>query len=105
MDELIYKCPLSDIPDGGAKAIQVGDEHLALFRVGNEVYALEELCPHRGAPLSEGAVHEGTVRCPWHASKFELKTGKVLTPPARRDLKAYPVTISSSGEVSVEVGA
>lgn len=76
---------------------------IVVFPIDGELFALEEMCPHRGAPLSEGSVTDGVVRCPWHAAKFEIKTGKVLTGPAKRDLKRFPLSVNEEGEVFVEL--
>ena len=43
---------------------------------GGEFYAIEGVCPHRGAPLAYGALHEHTVVCPWHAWEFDCRTGE-----------------------------
>ena len=68
---------LSDIPRRGARCIRNGGMTIALFRtVEDEVYAIEDKCPHRGGPLSQGIVHDGCVTCPLHNWVISLKTGK-----------------------------
>jgi nitrite reductase/ring-hydroxylating ferredoxin subunit len=51
-------------------------EPVALFNVDGHIYALSDMCPHQGGPLSEGFIQEGTVYCPWHAWPFSLKPSK-----------------------------
>ena len=58
---------------------------------------------HLGGPLSEGMLAEDEVICPWHSSRFNVKTGVVLTPPAQRNVKSFPVRIVGTDvEVQVE---
>ena len=93
---------LADIPDGGALCAQHGARAIALFRTGDEVFALDDECTHAGGPLSEGEIDAGSVICPWHAACFELRTGRVLSRPASLDAKRYPVKVES-GAVWVEL--
>lgn len=59
-------------------------------------------CPHRGGPLAEGMVVGEEVICPWHGSRFNVKTGSVLTPPARQGVESFPVRVAGD-DVEVEV--
>ena len=68
-----------------------------------KAFALRDICPHRGVPLSAGRVMaEDTVECPYHGSLFEVKTGRVLSMPAVRPVKTYPVKVVDD-EVFVEI--
>src|ERR1039458_3152627 len=73
---------------------QAGGKSIAIFRLGGAYYAIENTCPHRGGPLSEGEVEDDVVTCPWHGSRFNIKTGALLTPPAREGVKSFPVRIA-----------
>lgn len=66
-----------DVAEGVGIAIDVGDRRIALFRNGDEFFALDETCPHRGGPLHSGPidVERGVVLCPWHQWQFDLRTG------------------------------
>lgn len=81
--ELVRACSAADVPDGGARLVTVRRRKIALFRVGEAVFALQSTCPHRGAPLCDGTVsstrHE--VICPWHRFRFDLRTGSSVTNP------------------------
>ena len=55
----------------------VGPHEVAVFHVGDEWFAIENTCPHQGASLALGWVHEKTVTCPWHAWCFSLETGRM----------------------------
>lgn len=72
----------SAIPEGGARLVMTeeGDE-IALFKVGGEIFALENACPHEGGPLCEGRLHGSAIVCPWHEWEFELKSGRCVNVP------------------------
>lgn len=90
---LIQVALVTDIPAGRGKSVDVNGTKIALFAEGGRVFAVGDVCPHRGAPLSEGMCREGQVMCPWHAARFDLATGKHLCPPARADIAVFPAQI------------
>ena len=68
---------LSEIPRRGARCVRNGEMTIAVFRtVDDRVFALEDRCPHRNGPLSQGIVHDGCVTCPLHNWVISLETGK-----------------------------
>ena len=68
---------LADIPKQGARCIDAGELTIAIFRGTNdEVFALEDKCPHKNGPLSQGIVHDGCVTCPLHNWVISLATGE-----------------------------
>lgn len=64
---------------------------IALYHVGNQVYACQDRCPHAGAVLSEGEVEGGVVTCPRHGSQFDVRTGERVRGPADTGLDTFPV--------------
>jgi nitrite reductase (NADH) small subunit/3-phenylpropionate/trans-cinnamate dioxygenase ferredoxin subunit len=68
-------CKVEDVPQGEGKVIALGRRIIALFRVGEQFYALDDVCPHMGASLAGGYVENGFVTCPWHAWRFRLADG------------------------------
>jgi nitrite reductase/ring-hydroxylating ferredoxin subunit len=88
--------------EAGTQLVQAGGKSIAIFRLGGAYYAIENTCPHRGGPLSEGEVEDDVVTCPWHGSRFNIKTGALLTPPARDGVKSFPVRIAGD-DVEVEI--
>jgi nitrite reductase/ring-hydroxylating ferredoxin subunit len=92
----------SDLADGIGVCVEAGGKKLALFRVGDRCYAIDDICPHRDAPLHEGYVEGLEVECPWHASRFHLETGAHRHPPAKRGVTAYRVRVVAD-EVQVEI--
>ena len=84
------------------KLVEAAGQRVAVFNAGGKYWAIEDTCPHRGGPLSEGMLAEDEVICPWHGSRFNVKTGAVLTPPAQRNVKSFPVRIVGT-DVEVEI--
>lgn len=69
-------CKLDDIPRQGSRRVLWGQTKIALFRMSDDrVHALEDSCPHKNGPLSEGIVHDGCVTCPLHNWVISLETG------------------------------
>ena len=92
--------PLSRIPLGEGLTFRVGDVLVAVFRTRDGgVYATQALCPHRGGPLADGIVADGTVACPLHDRRFQLATGCAVGHECG-GVVAYPVD-ERDGEVFV----
>ncbi|MDZ4310868.1 MAG: nitrite reductase small subunit NirD [Cypionkella sp.] len=67
---------LADIPPQGARVVRTAQGCVAVFRTAeDQVFAIDDACPHKGGPLSEGIVHGNAVTCPLHAWVFSLETG------------------------------
>ena len=67
---------LDDIPAQGARLVKTAQGCVAVFRTAaDEVFALDDRCPHKGGPLSEGIVHGDRVTCPLHNWVFDMNTG------------------------------
>ncbi len=76
MSDWIEIGKLDDIPRRGARCVNTPIGRIAVFRTADdEVYAIEDRCPHRGGPLSQGIVHGAQVTCPLHNWVFSLETG------------------------------
>ena len=99
----IAVCKLEEIPDRGGKMVEIDGLEIALFRIGDQVYALDNECTHAGGPLAEGEIEGEEVICPWHEARFNLKTGKATAPPAFADVQTYPVRVRD-GQVEVGLG-
>jgi nitrite reductase (NADH) small subunit len=74
-------CQLSDIPRLGSRVVKTAAGDIAVFRTSaDEVFAVQDKCPHKGGPLSQGIVHGNTVTCPLHGWKLDLANGNALEP-------------------------
>jgi NAD(P)H-dependent nitrite reductase small subunit len=87
---------VADVKADKGLPVKIGDKALAIFRVGENVYALEGICPHADAQLSEGFLDQDKVECPLHQAQFHIPTGKCLGPPADRDLVTFPAKIEGN---------
>ena len=86
---------LDDLPPGSSLGVQVDGRDVALFNAGGTVYALENYCPHQGAPLVGGWIDGTTVTCPWHAWCFNLTDG-TMTLGAFAKADAYDVRVEDN---------
>ncbi len=70
-------CPLNQLPaPGELREIAVAGKVICLANDAGRYAAIDNACPHRGGPLAEGTLEQGSVLCPWHAWAFDLKTGE-----------------------------
>jgi nitrite reductase (NADH) small subunit len=73
---------VSEMPaEGTARAFELPDTTICVARIDGQLAALNNECPHHGAPLSDGAVEDGRVVCAWHGWSFDPKTGTELRNP------------------------
>ncbi|MEZ6093633.1 MAG: nitrite reductase small subunit NirD [Pirellulaceae bacterium] len=66
---------VDEIPEGQGRAFEVDGRIVAVFRLKEGCYAIEDACPHMGASLAPGAVENCVVACPWHAWRFDVRDG------------------------------
>jgi nitrite reductase (NADH) small subunit len=72
---------LDDIPRQGARTVTTPQGDIAVFRTfGDEIFALDDRCPHKGGPLSQGIVHGRSVTCPLHNWVIDLASGEATAP-------------------------
>jgi nitrite reductase (NADH) small subunit len=91
---------LGDFDPRGRKLVTLGNLEIALFRIGERVYAVNNRCPHRDGPLIRGFVEEGpAIRCPMHGWRYDLATGESER-PARATV--YPVRVDGD-DVAIRV--
>ena len=97
---------IDDIPTRGARCVTIGTTAIAVFRTrDNRIFALEDKCPHKNGPLSQGIVHDGCVTCPLHNWVITLETGlaqgadegRTATFPIRLDGRSIYVSLHSAG--------
>ena len=84
---------LDDIPAQGARLVKTAQGCVAVFRTADDrVFALEDRCPHKGGPLSEGIVHGTSVTCPLHNWVFDMNTGQAQGAD-QGIVRTYPVKV------------
>lgn len=101
MGQLITVGKVGDIPEGGSIVVPVNQKDVAVFRIKDQYYAIDDLCPHMGASLSGGYVEDGIVTCPWHYWRFRLSDGAWADNP-RVKTGCYRVQVVGD-EIQLEV--
>lgn len=94
---------LAALPRERGIRVTVGDQRIAMFRIGDDVYALGDVCSHAEASLAEGDVFGTDVECPRHGSEFDLRTGEPMSLPATQPVPTYEVSIED-GTVFLHLG-
>lgn len=83
MDNWLRVCTLTEIPVLGARVVRMAQDDISIFRnAADEVFAVQDKCPHKGGPLSQGIVHGRSVTCPLHNWKIDLASGSAIAPDA-----------------------
>lgn len=81
MPEWLRVCALHEIPRQGARVVDLEGTAVAVFRTAqDEIHAIEDRCPHKGGPLSQGIVFDNRVACPLHGWQVRLDTGHACAP-------------------------
>ncbi len=102
MGQFVKVARVEELAAGQVRLVEVEGRRIALFNLDGTFYAIDDTCPHRGGPLSEGFVEGDVVICPWHGARFRIPTGEVLSPPAAQGVACYPVRVHG-GEIEIEV--
>lgn len=96
-------CAVGDVPADRGWPVRARGRFIAVFRVGDALAAVDNVCCHIGNPLDDGLVKHGCVTCPWHGWRYDLRTGEHLTAfGRRRGLRTYPVRVAGD-KVLVDV--
>lgn len=93
--------PLTDLVEGRGRHCKVEELDLAVFRIGEAVYAIADSCPHQGASLANGKLQGCVVACPAHGLKFDVRTGACTASPDLQS-KSYPVRVVN-GQVVLDI--
>ena len=93
MNEFKRIASVTDLSEGQMMAVAIGTSEILLVKAGGKYYAVDEACTHAQGPLSDGTIRGCEVECPWHGSRFNVKTGEVVSPPADENLTRYEVKI------------
>lgn len=99
----VRACALSELTDGTAHRVEVDGLDVAIVRDGEEIFAIEDECSHAAVALSEGDVANCEIECWMHGSRFDLRTGKPLGPPATEPVPVFPVQITGD-DVLIDLG-
>jgi 3-phenylpropionate/trans-cinnamate dioxygenase ferredoxin subunit len=100
MSDWVTVAKIGEIAPGGFRTVDVDGASVAVFNVGGEFFAIEDVCTHDGGQLTGGTVEGDQVECPRHGARFCIRTGAALTAPAYEPTAKFPVRIEN-GEVQV----
>lgn len=92
---------LGDLRDQQPRRVTIDGVAVAVVRVGDEVFAVNDTCSHAEVSLSEGEVSGCEIECWLHGSRFDLRTGEPSGPPAFEPISTYPVQIEGVGDDAV----
>lgn len=93
MHSTVIRFPSSELPPGHCRAFTVAGRTVMVYNLAGTFSATQGLCTHEDLPLEGGRFTENVIECPWHGSRFNIATGKVLNPPAEENLRTYPVRV------------
>jgi nitrite reductase (NADH) small subunit len=99
---LLRAAKKDEIPAGTIREFQLDGKTVAIANVDGKLYAIDNVCLHRGGPLGEGELHGKIVTCPWHGWTYDVTTGKTTMNPAI-GVQCYPIEIKGD-DIFVEVG-
>jgi nitrite reductase/ring-hydroxylating ferredoxin subunit len=92
VEQSFQVCGIDALPPGACRRFTLpNSEEIAIYNVNGEYYATENFCPHRGAPLSDGAMFGYIVECGLHGWQFDVRTGECLT--VREEIKTFVVRV------------
>lgn len=101
IDQIV--CRPNEMHDNEIRLVHFDDDqtlHALLIKQNDEFRAIGTRCPHRGAPLAQGALGDGRLRCPWHGACFRLRSGDIEDFPGLDSIPSYPVTVEK-GRVKI----
>ena len=100
MSDWVTVARVGELAPGSHRVVDVDGASVAVFNVGGEYYAIEDVCTHDGGQLTGGTVEGDQIICPRHGARFCIKTGAALTAPAYEPTPKFPVRIED-GEIQV----
>ena len=93
-DERLPLLGVDELGDGDVKKVVLpGHPALAVYRLGGEFFATDDICTHGSASLADGFVEDGQIECPYHGGRFDIRTGQPTSHPCTIALRAYKVVV------------
>lgn len=92
--DFVEVCNLDELRENRRKVISIGNDQIALFYFEGKVYAINNICAHKGGPLDEGKLDDEEVICPWHGFMYNIKTGVCLNHPGF-SVKTFKVKVEN----------
>jgi len=95
-DDFVKVSDSNDIQPSHMKEIKLENESICIVNIEGKYYAIGNICTHEGGPLADGTLAGYEVECPWHGSKFDVRTGEVKNPPASEPELVYQVKVDGT---------
>ncbi len=100
MSEYETVAKVSEIPPGGRISLVFDEQAVLVFRIGDDFYAVEDVCSHDGQPLTDGPLEGFAVECPRHGARFDVRSGRPLCMPAVEPIATFEVQVEN-GDVKL----
>ena len=100
-EDFVKVAETNDIQPSQMKEVEVNGQNICLVNVEGKYYAIGSICTHEGGPLADGTLEGYEVECPWHNSKFDVRTGEVTSPPASEPEPAYEVKVDGNNNILI----
>jgi len=101
-EDFVKVADAKDIQPSQMKEVEVNGENICVVNVEGKYYAIGSICTHEGGPLADGTLEGYEVECPWHNSKFDVRTGEVTSPPASEPEPAYEVKVDGNNNILIK---
>ena len=95
-DDFVKVADTDEILTSQMKEVEVDGQSILIANVNGKYYAIGSICTHEGGPLADGTIHNYEVECPWHGSKFDVRTGEVTNLPATEPEPSYEIKVESN---------
>ena len=95
-EDFVKVADTKDILPSHMKEVQVDGENICVANIDGKYYAIGSICTHEGGPLADGTLESFEVECPWHGSKFDVRTGEVTSPPASEPEPTYQIKVDGN---------
>ena len=93
MSEWVSVVAVTDLGPGDHMVVEVEDAEIVVINLDGNFYAIEDVCTHDGSEISSGCLVDGSIECPRHGARFDVKTGEVTAPPAYEPVDTFPVRV------------
>lgn len=87
----------SEIPPGTIKMVKVSGTEVWVVNIEGTFFSHPNKCTHAGGPVGRGKLTDTVIQCPWHGSKFDVRTGSVVGPPAKIPLPLFETRVEGTG--------
>jgi len=96
MSEWVDVATINELRPGTSKVVDIDGAQIAVFNIGGEFFAIEDVCTHDGGELASGVLEGDQIVCPRHGARFCVRTGEALTAPAYEATAKFPLRVENN---------